>query len=859
MRLRKKFTVLALTLLFFSQFCHPYAQQKILQRRISPIPESYTKYLQNEHRKLIDLNGEWELTAPELNIHSTVQVPFCYEFKGKVSCSRTFNAALGNTDSWNFLLCCDGINYQCEISINGKFIVKHEDGYSSFSSLVPEGLINESGNTIEVNIDNSLDRSKTLPIKNGSNYPRNYGGIYRDIYILAIPKIFIKQINTNSEVDINYNADLSNKVTITSTDLSQLEEKSPDKKFYLKSEILDSAGNVKASSEAVGFSISSNSTIEVNNKLTIYNPQYWSPDNPSLYTMRVSIMQGTDVIDVYTNDYGVCEVSQRSQLFYLNDLEIKFKGVNYIEEIMGTGICLTFDEIEKDVRNIKSLGCNAIKLYGRPASPYLIFLCNRYGLLIFEEVPVFNVPAELLLNENFLALSENQLSEMILLHKDNPSVFAYGLGNDFDVTNQNTRNYVSKLVTLSKSLDKKLVYYSTRNYENDLCRDLVDLVGLNIYDKDTKAVKEIIADPLIKRQKLFIANYGKIINPSNFSGYSDPSSIESQSKYIVDFQKLTKNSSLLGSFFISYADWNSDSPNLKFYDRFNPYLRTAGLYDLNREIRSPALILRKEFLDEDIPNLNIGTYSREAPVIFVLLGLFTFILFIYLINSVRRLRENTVRALFRPFIFFTDVREQSLILPIQNILLAVILSLGNALFFANLLYYWKDSQLLDLMLSVLLPSDSIKTLIDSYIISPVKITLLLTLISFIKIFLWSVVIWLFSLASRFRIGFNNIYTVTVWGLMPTILLLITGTFYIRILYENPEFAIMGLALAGFIYLLCIYRILKGVYIIFDTFFLKSYSYGILVIAVIAGIFWFYMNGTRFMSDYFSLIFAFMKN
>jgi hypothetical protein len=276
-------------------------------------------------------------------------------------------------------------------------------------------------------------------------------------------------------------------------------------------------------------------------------------------------------------------------------------------------------------------------------------------------------------------------------------------------------------------------------------------------------------------------------------------------------------------------------------------------------MRSPALILRKEFLDEDIPNLNIGTYSREAPVIFVLLGLFTFILFIYLINSVRRLRENTVRALFRPFIFFTDVREQSLILPIQNVLLAVILSLGNALFFANLLYYWKDSQLLDLMLSVLLPSDSIKTLIDSYIISPVKITLLLTLISFVKIFLWSVVIWLFSLASRFRIGFNNIYTVMVWGLMPTILLLITGTFYIRILYENPEFAIMGLALAGLIYLLCIYRILKGVYIIFDTFFLKSYSYGILVIAVIAGIFWFYMNGTRFMYDYFSLIFAFMKN
>jgi beta-galactosidase len=859
LRLRKRFTAFVLIFILSTYFSPLFTQQKILQRRNTTIPENYSKYLQNEHRKLIDLNGDWELSAQEQNIRTRIQVPFCYEFKGKASCNREFYTNLENETSWNYLLCCDGINYQCEISINGKFVVKHEGGYTSFTSLIPEGVIRESGNTIEINIDNSLDCSKTLPLKNGSNYPRNFGGIYRDIYILAVPKVFIKQINTNSEVDINYNADLNNKITLTATDLTAIEGNSSEKKFYLKTEILDSSGNIKASSEPVGFSISSNSTIEVNNKLTITNPQYWSPDNPSLYTMRVSILSGTDIIDSYKSDYGVSEISQRSNSFYLNDSELKFKGVNYVEEIMGTGVCMTYDEIEKDIKNIKSLGCNAIKIYGRQASPYLVHICNRYGMMIFEEIPVFNVPNELLLNENYLALCENQLSEMIALHKNNPAVIAYGLGNDFDVSNHTTRNYVSRLAALGKSLDKKLIFYSTRNYENDICRDLVDLVGLNIYDKDIKAVKEITAEPLIKRQKLFIANYGKIINPSNFSGYSDPSSIESQSKFLVDFQKITKSSSLLGSFFISYADWNSDSPNLRFYDRLNPYLRTCGLYDLNREQRSPAIILRKEFLDEDIPNLNIGTYSREAPVIFVLLGLFTFILFMYLINSVRRLRENTARALFRPFIFFTDVREQSLILPLQNVLLAVLLSLGNALFFANLLYYWKDSQLLDLMLSALLPSDSVKILVDSYIISPIKVTLVFTLISFIKIFLITVIIWLFSLGSKYRIGFNSIYTVTVWGMLPTIILLVIGTFYIRILYESPEFAVMGLALAGFIYLLCIYRILKGAYIIFETFFLKSYAYGILVILVIAGIFWFYMNGTRFLSDYFSLIFAFMKN
>jgi beta-galactosidase len=856
--LRQKLTILALTISFFTVLSHSYAQQKILERKSTSIPENYVKHLRNQHRKVINLNGEWNISVQEPSIHGQVQVPFCYEFQGRVKCTRTFDLDLDDPSSWNYLLCCNGINYQCDININGKFIVKHEGGNTSFATLIPDGLMHESGNTIEVNIDNRLDPSGTLPLKNGSDYPRNYGGIYRDIYLLAVPRVFIRYANINSEVDINYNADLKNKVTITATDLSLLQP-SQEKRFTLKTEILDSSGEVKAISEGTNFTISSNSTTEVNGKMTFSNPLFWSPDSPSLYTLRFIIMMGTDTIDIYECDYGVYEISQKSNTIYLNNSEIQFKGVNYVEEFMSTGICASYEDVEKDVMNIKSLGCNVIKVYGRPASPYLIHLCNRYGLLVFEEIPAINVPADILAKENFTALAENQLSEMISLHKNNPCIFAYGIGNDFDVTRQKTRNYAGRMVSLGKSLDKRLIYYSTRNYDKDVCRDLVDMVGLNVYDDNIKFIKEIAANPQTKKLKIFAASYGKIINPSDFSGYSDPSSVESQSKYIIEFQKVIKNSSFLGSFFISYSDWNSESPNIKFFDRSNPYLRTCGLYNLNREERSPSSILKKEFFDEDIPNLNIGTFSKEAPVIFVLLGLFIFILFVYLVNSVRRLRENTGRALFRPFIFFTDVSEQNLILPFQNVLIAVILSVGNALFFANLLYFWKDSAMLDIMLSMLLPSHSAKILIDSYIINPFRITIVLTLAFFIKIFFISVIIWLFSLASKYRIGFNNIYTVTVWGILPTILLLLIGIFYVRVLYENPDFAVMGLALAGIIYVLCIYRILKGVHIIFDTFFFKSYTYGIIVIVVLAGFFWFYMNETRHMSDYFSLIFSFLKN
>jgi hypothetical protein len=122
----------------------------------------------------------------------------------------------------------------------------------------------------------------------------------------------------------------------------------------------------------------------------------------------------------------------------------------------------------------------------------------------------------------------------------------------------------------------------------------------------------------------------------------------------------------------------------------------------------------------------------------------------------------------------------------------------------------------------------------------------------------SLIIWVFSLFLKYRILFSNIYTVTIWGMIPSIVLLAIGTFYIRILNTNTDFVIIGLGLAIMIYLLCIYRILKGTHIIFDQFFLKVYSYGFLTILLIAGTIWIFMNNTRLFFDYFDLVTLFLK-
>ncbi|MCX7877137.1 MAG: hypothetical protein N2510_00685 [Ignavibacteria bacterium] len=831
-----------------------FAEVRFLTRNTPELPSYVIRNSENEFRKLINLNGEWEVSFEKLPKRK-ISVPFCYDGRGVVSCSRTFDALSEDEHSWNYILYAGGINYQAEIKINGNFIVKHEGGYTSFTTVIPENIIKPSGNIIEVLVDNRLSEGKTIPLKNTSNFPKNYGGIYRDIYLIAVPEVFIKSVNISSEIDINLNADLICNVQVSSLGNSRF----LSEKMSLKIEVYDTSGNLKASGSSADFLLPSNSTNSVSVKFTLNSPSYWSPDNPNLYRVKTTLFSDKETIDEYITDYGITEMIRRSDIITLNKSEIRLKGVNYIEEYGHSGLCIGYDETERDVKMIKMMGFNVIKLYGRPASENLIHLCNRYGLLIMEELPLYNVPSSVLGTENFLSLAENQLSEMIRTHRNNPCILGYGLGNDFDVTGDEGILFVKKMKEVASSLDNKMIYYSTRNYYGDRCFEYVDAVGFNFYEGDLSLLKEITADIKKNKRKLFISNFGKIVNPLNTAGgYSDPTSLESQSKFIIDVSKIITSSSLQGGFFHSFSDWNSDLPNLRFYDNTNQYMKTSGLFTLYREQRAPAIIMRKELLGEDIPNLNIGVYSKQPPLVFVIIGLGVFIVFIYVSNNVRRFRENLSRALFRPFIFFTDVREQNLIPPHYNLLLAVILSLSSGLFFANLIYFWKDSELLNIMLTVLISDEKIKLTTDRIFNNPLHLTAFLSLVALFKTGLMASIIWLFSLTLKYRVRLNNILTVTVWSLLPVVIMLVIGTFYLRILIENPEFVVIGLIFSLVLYLLCFYRILKGVSVIFDSFIIKVYVYGILTLIFITGGSVYLLNKTKYALDYFYLIMSFLK-
>ncbi len=167
-------------------------------------------HIDSPTRKKIDLAGTWHLSIEgetwmdrllEANIQKEVKVPSSIDYEGRMTFNRTFtlNEDLLNKCAFKFVSL--GINYECEIFINEVYVGKHVGGYTSFEFEIPEEALQiGKENTIKVVVNNRLDASSTLPVRQQTWGWKNYGGILRDIYLLATPRLRVDRMDVRTSI-----------------------------------------------------------------------------------------------------------------------------------------------------------------------------------------------------------------------------------------------------------------------------------------------------------------------------------------------------------------------------------------------------------------------------------------------------------------------------------------------------------------------------------------------------------------------------------------------------------------------------------------------------------------------------------
>lgn len=803
-------------------------------------------------RSKIDLSGPWSYSS-DGKTWNPVSVPSSFDFPGKIIFSRTFGLTPEKLSQGALSLVAYGINYQCEVSVNGNFIGRHIGGYTSFVLPVPSNFVRPGNdNSITIVVDNELTASGTLPLRQQVGGWRSYGGIFRDIYLLITPGLSVEEAQVSYEspgedkpVKVSVQASISQRGAATPAQ--------PDGLLGFQVEIDD-----KLSGELAGRSgiipitpPGRNKSAKVSAELVVASPKFWSPDVPDLYVCRFEIVRvvhkEASVIDEADQNIGFRDFRWIDGRLAVNGAVVPLKGIEWREDHFTYGSSLTYEVMEKDVALIKTLGANLIR-FPCPPHPYMLNLCDRYGILAMEDIPLVGASAEVLSRDYFQDLETSYLREMVSRDREHVSVLAWGIGDELDVSGSGSCDEVSQLRNIVKSLDPRPVYFTTMAGDNP-CTDHVDMIALNASQKDSREFRESLKSWKDRAgdRPVLVIRYGREAEPGNHNGYSDPASMESQARAAVQAFEIIRDTKVAGGVLRAFSDWRTDRPALSTQSH-DPFVRTMGILSYEREKRTAYDVVHALFNGEKLPALPVGNYSTNAPIVYVVSGIAALISFFFMYNGNRRFRDCVNRSLRHTYNFFADLRDQRILNYSHSLFLAIIIAVTWATIVSSVFSHYRSNLVLDNFLSEMM-SDSLKVRFIQLVWHPVKFILLGAASILALLLVLSILVRVLSAFIHGNVRFYHAVSVTIWSTLPYVVLIPAAMILYRLSMETDAFMMPFFLTAAVITFWVGFRLLKGVSIIYDIFPAKVYLAGVVLLIVATALLYGYLDFTHSGSVY----------
>ena len=320
----------------------------------------------------------------------------------------------------------DGAYSAIAVYINGKYV-----GYSQGANTDAEFDITDFvSQTDENNITVACFRWSDGSYLEGQDM-WHLSGIHRDVYLVATPKVFISDHYIHSSLNSNYTSgSMTVDLTIDNRTKSSVEKN-------IKVELLDATGTSKGT-QTITYSGSSNATRTVTfSNLSGLTP--WSAENPYLYTVVVSQLDGTSEEMVFSTKYGFRKVevvhnySQRQVL--VNGKRVFFKGVNTQDTHPLYGRAIDLETMMKDVKLMKQANVNTVRTSHYPRQPKMYALFDAYGLYCMDEADIechganaqgFGLSA----SSTWTSAYVDRTERMVRRDRNHPSVVFYSLGNE---------------------------------------------------------------------------------------------------------------------------------------------------------------------------------------------------------------------------------------------------------------------------------------------------------------------------------------------------------------------------------------------------------------------------------------------
>lgn len=180
----------------------------------------------------------------------------------------------------------------------------------------------------------------------------------------------------------------ANKNGTVEVDITTTVENDSDttKTVTVKNTLLDENGKVASNTTTSQVEIAADSVQDIEQSVNVEKPELWSVDDANMYKMKTEIVENDEVLDTYETDYGFRYYNfDKDTGFSLNGEKMKLKGVSMHHDQGSLGAVANRDAIERQVKILKEMGCNAIRVTHNPAASALLDICNEYGMLVINE------------------------------------------------------------------------------------------------------------------------------------------------------------------------------------------------------------------------------------------------------------------------------------------------------------------------------------------------------------------------------------------------------------------------------------------------------------------------------------------
>jgi len=370
----------------------------------------------------------------------------------------------------------DGAMANAKVWLNGKYVGEWPYGYTSFQLDLTPYIIIGKENIIAVRLDTKNWDSRWYP----------GAGLYRNVWLvktsqlhLAYNGVFCTTPEIKKERGIlSVKAELENHINEVVPVTVKASVYKLDDKFK------PSAAPV-AESVVVTASVPGMKNHDFRLDIPVKEPVLWDINDPKLYSVVVTVSQGTTVTDRYETNFGFRTLNFTPRDgFLLNGKRVEIRGVCNHHDLGALGAAFNIRAAERQLEILKEMGCNAIRTSHNPPAPELVDLCDKMGFLIqVEAFDTWRIGKKSKdYNLLFNAWHVEDIKAMVRRDRNHPSVFMWSIGNE--VPDQRNPYIASALNAIVKSEDNTRPVTSGCNDANSGTNGFqktLDVFGINYH------------------------------------------------------------------------------------------------------------------------------------------------------------------------------------------------------------------------------------------------------------------------------------------------------------------------------------------------------------------------------------------